>query len=74
MTITKTYLYFGEEGTFTSSVVIPNAPVITYLNLQADEGKILTDGNREVPFVTVLESAANKWHEIEAPAKTGKED
>jgi len=64
MTVTKTYLYFGENGTFTSPVLIPGAPSLTYLNLRADEGMILTDGTRKVPAIAVLESAADKWYEI----------
>lgn len=69
MTITKTYLYFGESGTTTSSVFIPGAPSLTYLNLVADEGKILTDGTRRVPAIVVLESAADVWTEVDADEK-----
>jgi hypothetical protein len=66
MTISKTYLYFGETGTFTSSVLIPGAPSLTYVNMRADEGKMLTDGTRKLLSVTVLETAADKWQEVEA--------
>lgn len=71
MKITKTYLYFGENGTFTSPVLIPGAPSLTYLNLQADEGKILTDGTRKVPNIVVLENNADKWTEIDNTDEKG---
>lgn len=71
MKITKTYLYFGENGTFTSSILIPGAPSLTYLNLMADEGKILTDGIRKVPSIVVLEANLNNWKEIDNTGEKG---
>lgn len=66
MTVTKTYMYFGDNGTFTSPVHIPDVPSLTYLNLHADEGMMLTNGTRKVKSISVLESAAKNWYEIEA--------
>lgn len=66
MKITKTYVYFGENGAVNSAVRLPGVPSITYVHLTADDGKVLTDGVQKFKNVVVMESAMEQWREIEA--------
>ena len=61
----KQYLYLGENGTMISPILIPNAAAQIQYVLMADEGKILTNGERTAIKVTVPESQVEKWQEIE---------
>lgn len=63
MKISKFYQYFGDNGTFTSPIHIPNIPSYAYARLTADEGKILTDGTHYEKMVVIAESEVSNWTE-----------
>ena len=65
MKIEQFYQYFGENGTFNSPVYLPGVPSYAYAMLIADEGKILTNGQRKEKNVVVLQSKMDEWSEVD---------
>lgn len=66
MTKTKYYTYLGENGSITSPVFLPNIYSICKVQLEADEGFMLTNGKKTVKAVLVPEREVNDWTEIQA--------
>lgn len=66
MTQTKYYTYLGENGSITSPVFLPNIYSICKVQLEADEGFILTNGERKVKAILVPEREVKDWTEIKA--------
>lgn len=66
MTQTKYYTYLGENGSITSPVFLPNIYSICKVQLEADEGFMLTNGQKTVKAVLVPEREINDWTEIQA--------
>ena len=66
MTISKKYFYVGDNGTLMSTIYIPKADPVVYLELTADKGKVLTDGVRKVNSLRIREDSENPWTEIDA--------
>lgn len=66
MTQTKYYTYLGENGSITSPVFLPNIYSICKVQLEADEGFILTNGKRKVKAILVPEREVKDWTEIKA--------
>lgn len=67
MTQTKAYLYHGKNGTITSKVLLEGIPYIPMIELKADDGMILTDGNRFASRITLLAENVKLWNEIVKP-------
>lgn len=64
MTKKKMYRYLGRNGILTTYILIEDANYIPLIELTADEGKILTNGERTAYAVVVEESDVNTWSEI----------
>lgn len=65
MTQQKKFKYIGLNGTIFSPVLIPKADKIEFIELKADEGKILTNGISYKEVVLVLPEDVSKWSEID---------
>lgn len=63
MTKTKMYKYIGYNGTITSPVLLPNIDHLAMLEIKADGGKYLTDGNRKVYIITIPQDELSNWTE-----------
>ncbi len=64
MTSKKMYRYLGRNGILTTHILIEGANYIPLVELVADKGKILTNGEKTVYAVVVEESDVNSWSEI----------
>lgn len=64
MTSRKMYRYLGRNGILTTHILIEDANYIPLVELVADEGKVLTNGEKTVHAVVVEESDVNSWSEI----------
>ena len=60
----KMYRYLGRNGILTTHILIEGANYIPLVELVADKGKILTNGEKTVYAVVVEESDVNSWSEI----------
>lgn len=65
MTKTPMYRYLGTNGTIESQVYLEGIYSVKLLKLHADNGKILTDGERRVKIVTIPASEIAKWQEVD---------
>ena len=61
---TKMYRYLGRNGILTTKIHLDGISYIPMVLLQADEGKILTDGERKHYSITVEETEAELCREI----------
>ena len=59
-------LYTGQGASLTPQY-IEGRVQSQYVRLVADEGKVVTDGERTSECVDVLASTINNWTEIDAP-------
>lgn len=65
MTKTILYTYFGTNGTITSTVHLEDIYYLRKIRLTAAPGKVLTNGERSVSSVIVLDEDVDKWTEID---------
>lgn len=63
------FTYLGENGTVTTSIRIPGVPCVIKYSLEADKGKILTNGHIQAYTQVVPERELPNWYEINDPAK-----
>jgi hypothetical protein len=69
MKTTRMYRYLGRNGIITSPILVdPTAPIPMF-SLTASEGKILTDGTKQVYSTLVFEDELNNWTEINDPGQ-----
>lgn len=64
MTKKKLYKYLGRNGILTTRILIEGAYNIPMLELKADEGKILTNGEKYVYSVVIEENELHLWKEV----------
>ena len=64
---TKMYRYIGTNGTLTSYIHIEGAKYTERYHIVADDGMLLTDGERTAKVVEVNASDVNKWYEVRDP-------
>ena len=64
MTKDRKYRYLGRNGILDTKVLIDGINHINIVTINADPGKILTNGERTQYSVTVEESEEHKWREI----------
>lgn len=64
MTSRKIYRYLGRNGILTTYILIEGANYIPLVELTADKGKVLTNGEKTAYAVVVEESDVNSWSEI----------
>ena len=60
------YEYLGTNGSICSPVHLEDIYYIRLFRLVADEGHLLTDGNKKVKSVRVPEDEVSNWTEIKA--------
>lgn len=65
MTKTKYYRYLGNNGIIETIIEIPEVYHTSFYLLEADEGKILTDGTRKIQATQVPESELDAWTEVD---------
>lgn len=63
MTKQKLYKYIGYNGTITSPVLLPGIEHLNLLELHADGGKYLTDGEQKVYSIIIPSDELDKWSE-----------
>ena len=68
MTKIKKYKYLGRNGVLVTRILIDGAKNIPMLTLNADQGKILTNGEITTYSITIEEDEVKLWREI--PDKT----
>ena len=61
----KKFKYIGLNGTILSPVLLPNIDKIEFIELEADEKKILTDGIVQKKKVLILPENISLWTEID---------
>ena len=66
MTKETIYKYSGTNGVIESPVHLEDIYYIRLFRLVADEGHLLTDGNKKVKSVRVPEDEVSNWTEIKA--------
>lgn len=64
---TKIYRYLGRNGIITSPVFLDNIEKINMLQLVAEKGKILSNGEEFIYMTIIFEEDLNKWVEIDDP-------
>ena len=71
MTKINRYRYLGRNGILTTSILLQgNDPILMY-RLIADEGKVLTDGERFARKVEIFVEDLDKWSEIDVQTSEG---
>lgn len=60
----KAYKYLGRNGILVTRILIEDAKNIPMMELVADEGKMLTNGEQKVHSITVDLEEVSKWKEI----------
>lgn len=65
MTQRKKFKYVGLNGTIFSPVLLPEIDKTEFIELRADEGKILTDGVIQKKVALIFSEDLDKWTEIE---------
>lgn len=58
------YRYLGTNGVIESPIHLEDIYYIRLLRLSADQGKMLTDGERTVFEVLIPEEELSQWKEI----------
>jgi hypothetical protein len=61
----KMYRYLGRNGNITTAVKLEEINPIPMLQLNAEKGKILTNGIKKTYSVIIFEDEMNDWYEIE---------
>lgn len=64
MTKQNIYTYLGVNGIITSPVYLEGIYSIKKVQLMADAGKILTNGQTKISSITVPEDEVSNWTEI----------
>lgn len=64
MTKQNIYKYFGRNGIIVSLVFLDYSNRMDLFQLVADEGKILTNGERQAHNVIIEKEDINNWTEI----------
>lgn len=65
MVVTKYYRYIGENGIMITPIRIPGATYVEVLRLQADKGKLITDGTIQILCQDIDPADLDKWSEVE---------
>lgn len=63
----KAYRYLGRNGILTTRVLIDGANYIPVVELIAETGKILTNGEIQTYYIVVEENEVKDWKEIADP-------
>ena len=63
----KMYRYLGKNGLFTTHIELLKIDPLPMVKLIADKGKLLTDGEEKVYFITTFPEEVDKWTEVDDP-------
>lgn len=58
------YRYIGRNGIITSKILLDDIKNIPMITLEADKGKVLTNGNVKTKWITVELDEIDNWREI----------
>lgn len=58
------YRYLGTNGVIDTPIHLEDIYYVRVIALQADDGKVLTDGQRKLHNVRVAEEEVGNWREI----------
>lgn len=58
------YRYIGRNGIITSKVFLDDIKYTPMMTLEADNGKVLTNGNIKTKWITVELDEIDNWKEI----------
>ena len=61
----KMYRYLGRNGNITTHILLENIAPIEMVKLEANHGKILTNGVKKVYAITVFPEDIDEWYEID---------
>lgn len=61
----KMYRYLGRNGNITTHILLENIAPIEMVKLEANYGKILTNGIKKVYTITVFPEDIDEWYEID---------
>lgn len=61
----KLYRYVGRNGIVTTTVFLDDIKHYLYYHLEADEMKILTNGEVKVKMIDIPEEELSDWYEID---------
>ena len=64
MTKENLYRYLGRNGILTTRILLDGINHISLVELRADSGKILTNGDKMVYIVVVDPEEVSQWREI----------
>lgn len=64
MTKIPVYRYIGYNGTVTTPILLDGVPHLKLIELIADNGCYLTNGEKNVRRITVQTDAVDQWIEI----------
>lgn len=67
MTKRKMYRYVGTNGTLTTYILLDGVKRTDRYHLSADEGMLLTDGERTAKVVEINAEDLDKWYEVRDP-------
>lgn len=73
MKITNLYRYHGEGGTVDTLVLLPMEHEDMY-RLEAEEGKMLTNGEITETVIDIPKADLERWSEIDAPIESEEGD
>lgn len=65
MTKQVIYKYLGTNGVIESPIHLEDIYYVRLLFLTADEGKILTDGEKRIKSIKIPEAELENWQEID---------
>lgn len=68
MTKEVIYRYLGTNGVIESPVFLEDVYSVRLLRLKADNGKLLSNGERVALSVLIPENELSQWHEINKKA------
>ena len=63
----NTYRYIGKDGIINSRVYLDKLTRINMYLLVAGEGKLLTNGEKQVERITIYAEDIADWYEIDRP-------
>lgn len=61
----KMYRYLGRNGIITSPILLENIEPIPMLTLTAEDGKVLTNGEKTIKSITIFVDELDEWFEID---------
>lgn len=64
MNRTLLYRYMGTNGVLTTPIYLEDIYYVRLVRLVADEGKILTNGTRQMQVITIPENEESQWSEV----------